>query len=175
MAASVRKEKGTGADDRRPVPMQTIPKGRRQLRPVGYFDSPVIYGVRVETSNPYHLLYTETILNCNALDANKIAVFSAKVNCISCKNWPELKKGFWQICTNSLFWKIIRKALRRNRFRFLNFFIRTRSPCRPSVRSAPGTRPARPSPGACRRRPETFFRSRPRRRPASRPPARQDP
>ena len=24
------------------------------------FDSPVIYGVRVETSNPYHLLYIES-------------------------------------------------------------------------------------------------------------------
>ncbi len=26
------------------------------------FDSPVIYGVRVETSNPYYLLYIENIL-----------------------------------------------------------------------------------------------------------------
>ena len=26
---------------------------------LGIFDSPVIYGVRVETSNPYHLLYIE--------------------------------------------------------------------------------------------------------------------
>ena len=26
-------------------------------------DSPVIYGVRVETSNPYHLLYIEAVFN----------------------------------------------------------------------------------------------------------------
>ena len=30
---------------------------------LGIFDSPVIYGVRVETSNPYHLLYIEKLLN----------------------------------------------------------------------------------------------------------------
>jgi len=30
----------------------------RQNKLLG-FDSPVIYGVRVETSNPYHLLYIE--------------------------------------------------------------------------------------------------------------------
>ena len=28
----------------------------------GIFDSPVIYGVRVETSNPYHLLYIESAI-----------------------------------------------------------------------------------------------------------------
>lgn len=26
-----------------------------------YFDSPVIYGIRVETSNPYHLIYIENL------------------------------------------------------------------------------------------------------------------
>ena len=36
-------------------------KNRDALCPKrSYFDSPVIYGVRVETSNPYHLQYIES-------------------------------------------------------------------------------------------------------------------
>ena len=104
-------------------------KGVECPPPVGYFDSPVIYGVRVETSNPYHLLYIETILNFHAWDAYKITAFSAKVNCLSCKNWTEKERGFWRMCTKSLFWKIFRKALRANRFRFLKCFYPKTIPC----------------------------------------------
>jgi hypothetical protein len=35
-------------------------RSRKRLRLKSVFDSPVIYGVRVETSNPYHLLYIES-------------------------------------------------------------------------------------------------------------------
>ena len=42
------------------VPMQ-YPKraGQESLTLGKAFDSPVIYGARVETSNPYHLVYIE--------------------------------------------------------------------------------------------------------------------
>ena len=40
--------------------------------PVGCFDSPVIYGDRVETSNPYHLVYIERIFN---LHSKSISLF----------------------------------------------------------------------------------------------------
>jgi hypothetical protein len=39
------------------------PKGKRKTAPEGYIDSPVIYGDRVETSNPYHLVYIERVFN----------------------------------------------------------------------------------------------------------------
>ena len=42
------------------VPMQYPKKGRAGSLTLGKaFDSPVIYGARVETSNPYHLVYIE--------------------------------------------------------------------------------------------------------------------
>ena len=40
-----------------------------------FFDSPVIYGVRVETSNPYHLLYIEKICG---FDSNKSISMTGK-------------------------------------------------------------------------------------------------
>ena len=41
------------------------------------FDSPVIYGVRVETSNPYHLLYIENILFSASLIGNTFSISTA--------------------------------------------------------------------------------------------------
>ena len=46
-----------------------ISKTGRKSVPGKAFDSPVIYGVRVETSNPYHLLYIEnSLINFIVLD-----------------------------------------------------------------------------------------------------------
>ena len=41
---------------------QSQGKSEKSFSLVLSFDSPVIYGVRVETSNPYYLLYIENIL-----------------------------------------------------------------------------------------------------------------
>ena len=47
-------------------------KGEGRPLPVGCCDSPVIYGDRVETSNPYHLVYIERVFN---LHSKSISLF----------------------------------------------------------------------------------------------------
>ena len=42
------------------------------------FDSPVIYGVRVETSNPYHLLYIESYIKLSYAFSIPIAAKNVK-------------------------------------------------------------------------------------------------
>ncbi len=72
------------------------PKTNKKHYALGIFDSPVIYGVRVETSNPYHLLYIEKVLNlqvksnpkydkCQVFDLDELYILGQQNLCISNK------------------------------------------------------------------------------------------
>jgi len=72
------------------------PKTNKKHYALGIFDSPVIYGVRVETSNPYHLLYIEKVLNlqvksnpkydkCQVFDLDELYILEQQNLCISNK------------------------------------------------------------------------------------------
>ncbi len=55
---------------------------RKQTFGEKHIDSPVIYGVRVETSNPYHLLYIEMQYSIDMIMLTKSA---EKVKCFFCR------------------------------------------------------------------------------------------
>ena len=56
---------------------QSQGKSEKSFSLVLSFDSPVIYGVRVETSNPYYLLYIENILFFVPLIGNTFSISTA--------------------------------------------------------------------------------------------------
>ena len=88
MAASVRKKlhwRGRSA----PGTSANIPEGEAwRCVPSGSVDSPVIYGVRVETSNPYYLLISSEY-SVVRWDGKRITGFSTKVKWRFCKVLPK--------------------------------------------------------------------------------------
>ena len=128
------------------------------------FDSPVIYGVRVETSNPYHLRYIEIMFTfmvvAYQLMSEKSSMFLAVLNILCFKFLYKREK--------IPLWKPF----------IINLAVLSRIRCcrrLPWRRCAPETLPALPSAAAALRRPERPFRWRCRRPPPCRLPAPPEP